>query len=546
MLQLQQNPGNFFKLQGSDVLINAPLDFESFQFAVYVRNVNDVRPEFAQSQYNLNIPEDNGSPPPPNVETFSATATVTITIDDVDNRPPWFQPCKAATVGSSKICLSSGYSGSVNLTEKTEGALPLEPGPVFAIDGDWGRNEQIIYQIMAGNEEDIFAIDKNTGNISMKKPADVPGPVVLTVLALQQQNSDRFSSISVRFDVVLKSLHLPQFQQQQYQGVVLSDSGPSSLVLESQDSDRPLRVQATDADFSDGINPNVRYTVEDEGSSFTVTAEGFVLLTRDVAPGNVSLRIRAVDTTNGEFGTATMSVETLPEAEPELPPPPGGRFRDTDMAALGASLGVLLLLSLLLVGLLLVHMKKGNAAWSKLSEASLFRSMLFRGSGGTKEGVQYTNGGFQNDGDTGSVTSDLPVKVDLALAGVLGAQAGEASREAQASLGARFRGDAVDGGSLAESDPADGEREVKPILTKERRMEEGYKSVWFKEDIDPNAKEEVRIIPDGGERDAEEEEEEEEEEEDEDASVDGEDGEDVSPPPTPSAFQTTEIDDSDL
>lgn len=38
-------------------------------------------------------------------------------------------------------------------------------------------------------------------------------------------------------------------------------------------------------------------------------------------------------------------------------------------------------------------------------------------------------------------------------------------------------------------------------------MDEGYKSVWFKEDIDPNAKEEVVIIPDSRENDSGEEDE---------------------------------------
>lgn len=52
------------------------------------------------------------------------------------------------------------------------------------------------------------------------------------------------------------------------------------------------------------------------------------------------------------------------------------------------------------------------------------------------------------------------------------------------------------------------EKEVKPILTKERRVDEGYKSVWFKEDIDPDAKEEVVIIPDNRENDSDDDEEE--------------------------------------
>lgn len=75
--------------------------------------------------------------------------------------------------------------------------------------------------------------------------------------------------------------------------------------------------------------------------------------------------------------------------------------------------------------------------------------------------------------------------------------------------------------SQAGSDKTDNEKEVKPILTKERRMDEGYKSVWFKEDIDPDAKEEVVIIPDSREDDSEEEDEEQSSSEDIDDNTRG-------------------------
>ncbi|XP_035250850.1 cadherin-related family member 5-like [Anguilla anguilla] len=617
--ELQVNPGNFFRLEEAAVVVNTPLDYETpptdigitiqcthpdqrtlaLQVIIIVKNVNDVAPVFAQSQYALSTPElapvgatvdmveatdvegdllyyymdpeneyftiqavntpvivvkkiadydvvrsvsfkliavDTRTPPPTGVASFSATATVSISITDVDNRPPWFQPCAETTIGSSKICLGSGYRGRVNLTEKTEGVLPLEPGPVFAIDGDRGRNEQIIYRIMGGNEAGIFNLDENTGGITMLKAADVAGPVVLTVLALQFLNSDQFSTTTVTFDVVIRSRNPPQFDKQQYEGFISSDLGPNSLVLEDKSLDKPLRVRARDADFIDGVNPDVRYTVED-GSDFTVTDEGFVLLKTEVSPGTVSIRVQAVDTSNGESGMTTVSIQVLPAAETGLPPVLPGQYHEADMVALGASLAVLVALCLAIIGLLLVRIRKGDTAWRKLTEASLFRSTLARGSGKMKEGVQYTNSGFQNDGDTGSVTSDLPTKADLALDGAglgVGGGARETSPAARAAAAASaLQEDFLpDGASLAGSDRADSEKGVKPILTKERRNEEGYKSVWFKEDIDPNAKEEVRIIPDSGERDADEE----EEEEDEEGSADGE--EDVSPPGTPSALQT--------
>lgn len=84
----------------------------------------------------------------------------------------------------------------------------LEPGPLFARDGDKNRSEQISYRILrgqnrpgegwtseftansrflslpppSGNEGNIFQIDEDTGNITMTKAADIAGPITLTVL----------------------------------------------------------------------------------------------------------------------------------------------------------------------------------------------------------------------------------------------------------------------------------------------------------------------------------------------------------------------------
>lgn len=127
-----------------------------------------------------------------------------------------------------------------------EGPLVLEPGPVFAKDGDKNRSELISYRILrglnrtwtepepeykqnqsikaavilnkldkvpsnfwnsgnvlnilnlsvappawcaddgvflpSGNEGNIFQIDEETGNITMTKAADIVGPITLTVL----------------------------------------------------------------------------------------------------------------------------------------------------------------------------------------------------------------------------------------------------------------------------------------------------------------------------------------------------------------------------
>lgn len=55
---------------------------------------------------------------------------------------------------------------------------------------------------------------------------------------------------------------------------------------------------------------------------------------------------------------------------------PAGEFGIVDMAALGATLGVLLFLCVLVIGLLVYRMRRGNAAWKKIQEASMFRSSV--------------------------------------------------------------------------------------------------------------------------------------------------------------------------
>lgn len=138
---------------------------------------------------------------------------------------------------------------------------------------------------------------------------------------------------------------------------------------------------------------------------------------------------------------------------------------------------------------------------------------LGRGPGGPKDGVQYTNEAFKNDEDTDSTGLPSPTQLSLKVSAPVSIYPALSA----ATLLARLPEDEEEPGT-AEADTADGEKGLKPILTKEMRTEDGYKSVWFKEDIVPDAKEDVRIIPDSGERDAE---------EDEDGSSIGGDEEDA-------------------
>lgn len=136
-------------------------------------------------------------------------------------------------------------------------------------------------------------------------------------------------------------------------------------------------------------------------------------------------------------------------------------------------------------------------------------AQLGQSSGGQKEGIQYTNEAFQKDEDGGSVGSGGPEVGNTTAGGYTPKMEwNHPHKEAPQRSSAPLPPVLPDNTSDNNSDEADDEKDVKPILTKERRVEEGYKSVWFKEDIDPNAKEEVVIIPDSREEESDEEDEE--------------------------------------
>ncbi|KAL7401760.1 hypothetical protein ABVT39_004338 [Epinephelus coioides] len=556
---------NGFKLRSPtipELLVQTPLDYDKVKSVQLILTAQDAPLTPANSR-----------------APFSATTTIMVTIVDVDNRPPWFQPCNKHEIGGVVICQSSGYTTRVVLNEQETGLLPLKPGPLYAIDGD-SINEEITYSFLDGDGGGLFHINPNTGNISMLKPADVLGTIGLTVLAAQRINSHQFATTTVTVSVQVKSLHPPQFQRPQYEGVI---TAVGVMAMDPTNKDEPLRIRATDEDYATtgGLNPYITYYVN--GSDDFSIIEGYLFMTKDLPEGTLSLQVVAMDTSNDQSATAQLSVEvtsglsttslplsttgivattssgeittnskttdvimstsnpssstnndlstTIPSsltsegsisttnpsltsegsvstastAHPHTVTVPSGGYRVEDMAALGASLGVLLFICVVVIVVLALQIQRGKAAWGKIYEASMFQSSLGQGSGSQKEGIQYTNKAFQNDDDGDSVDSGGPAGGRMMAGG--GARdfaLSEAIVKTTVPLHALLRDDT----SQAGSDKADSEKEVKPILTKERRMDDGYKSVWFKEDIDPNAKEEVVIIPDSREDDSEEEDEE--------------------------------------
>ncbi|XP_043099355.1 cadherin-related family member 5 isoform X2 [Puntigrus tetrazona] len=455
---MEPNVNKYFRLETMytpSILVNRILDYDVIQQVKLILYVQDT-------------------PPPPQLgeRSFTASATIIVNIIDIDNRPPWFQPCTRVSSGNAKLCLSLGYKGRVNLTEKQDGALQLQPGPVYARDGDKSRNEEISYKIVRGNDDSIFQIDEKSGNISMLKPADIAGPISLLVLASQVLNRDQFATTSVTIDVMKKSRNAPRFEKDRYEGYVYSTSGPENMVLRDRTSNRPIRVRARDEDFASGINPDIRYEVQ-YSSYVNITTDGFILLKKAVRTDSFAVQLRAVDVSTGEAGTTTLSVIVVPLVGIQSP---DEGYRAGDMALLGFVMAALLVLCLIVIGYLISRVKKGNPDAFK-SEVSIFSSKLR---------------------DTGRSRSRRAELRERRLDAVQAARVRVIPRERQrhcSSCGLQTHTNHSHHSPAVQTRGKANKHKVKSILAKERRKDDRQKTVWFKESED-SSDIEVEIIPD--------------------------------------------------
>ncbi|NXI90342.1 CDHR5 protein, partial [Psophia crepitans] len=182
--------------------------------------------------------------------TNTATATINISIEQADTRSPWFLPCAFINEERS-ICISSPYTGTVNISEMSTEPLILEPGPIYAIDPDQTLNEKILYSIVGGNTDEVFSVDADTGNLTMNKAATSPDSYLLQVMATQVNNIQKYSVVTVEIKVINKSDYAPYFESRIYNGMVFVGVAPRSFVFQAGDSSSPLMITAVDNDFPD-------------------------------------------------------------------------------------------------------------------------------------------------------------------------------------------------------------------------------------------------------------------------------------------------------
>ncbi|NWR60932.1 PCD23 protein, partial [Bucorvus abyssinicus] len=204
--------------------------------------VNLTRTVFGdkQQEYTLHIAaEDCGSPPLTSLLAINLTdrrldsLAVKIVILDINDNSPSFT--------------------SSSLSYVMEG---VEVGflvhRIIAKDPDEGRNGQVTYHILSGNENKAFALDKITGLLTTAQLLDreIQEHYSLTVMALDD-GSPALSATQVLTIIVLDvNDETPIFLKQLYETAVHENQDPGEFVI---------KVEAVDRDA--GLNSLLRYEI---------------------------------------------------------------------------------------------------------------------------------------------------------------------------------------------------------------------------------------------------------------------------------------------
>ncbi|XP_069910421.1 cadherin-related family member 5 isoform X5 [Oryctolagus cuniculus] len=429
--------GHFFSLAGANhpaLRLDRTLDFDRWSEMTFRLLVRDTQ-------------QENELP------SHTATATLILKVLPADLRPPWFLPC---SYSDGHVCIQAQYQGAVPTGHTLPGPLTLRPGPIYAEDGDSAIGQPIIYSLLGGNQGGVFAIDANSGHLTMA--SSIPSPTTFVLLVKgEQADLARYSVTQVTVEARAATGSPPRFPQSLYQGTVVPGSGAGTVVRDAVSPAQPLRIQAQDPDFPD-FNSAITYRVTN-CSEFQM--EGETMLTTTQLP-HASVFYAEVEATNTVTTATATTVAEIRVSEQEAPStgaPVGGgqRFSVVDMAVLGGVLGALLLLALL--GLVFLAHKLYGPWFKRCSD-----KVLEPAPSGFDNQTFLPGPDDANRAPTPSPGPEPPPAVPPSP---------EPSEHAPGSPAA----------TRAQGSP----EAVRSILTKERRPEGGYKAVWFGEDIGAEA-----------------------------------------------------------
>lgn len=246
-----------FQATDADIGSNAVVTFELANSTDLPFSMNQMTGEVSLRQaldyeavMSYEIPiiaMDGGSQP------LFSTALLVINVSDLNDNPPIFS--------------QDSYFVSIPENE-TIGLSVLQ---VVAADMDSGTNAVVTYQILAGNQEGTFAIDNNTGVITLESGVDFERQVqyVLTLSATNSQAEPPLVSTAVvRINISELNEHVPIFSRGTYQATLMENAPAGTSVA---------RLEATDRDVGSSGEISFQIIAGNIGSAFEITSAGDLL-----------------------------------------------------------------------------------------------------------------------------------------------------------------------------------------------------------------------------------------------------------------------------
>ncbi|XP_062239012.1 cadherin-related family member 5 isoform X1 [Platichthys flesus] len=261
-------------------------------------------------------------------DKFNSSSHLSVNIEDGDDQYPHFLPCSPVAPGVP-ICINPAYT--TNITHRTQDVvLEFSPGPIRAVDGDRGINMSLIYSILSGDNQGRFEINNTTGELRLTRAVDgrrLTPNFTLKVMVCQVDDRLKYSVAFVVVRVLNENKFPPVFNRTTFKGFIIQSSSPISIV--STYGNQVLQVQVSDRDFSDGLNPNIRYSLHPLSDLYHVTQMG-ILIARTYQLHDFDrhiLQVVARDEESGEEVSASVDIEVLQRGQ-EVP---HGAFTEQQM-----------------------------------------------------------------------------------------------------------------------------------------------------------------------------------------------------------------------
>uniref|UniRef100_T1IXK6 Cadherin domain-containing protein n=1 Tax=Strigamia maritima TaxID=126957 RepID=T1IXK6_STRMM len=234
---------------------------------------------------------DDGQPKP-----LSSTAEVTVHVKEANNHPPVFtQPV---------------YEASVAEKDSTNRVV----AKVSARDED-PLNNQVTYSIAEGNEDDVFVIEPQTGEIRVnpehvqRLDFDVKSAFTLVVEAKDSHERPRVGVAMVQITVDDVNDHPPKFTQNAYHSAVRENLADAFCFLQVK------------ADSGDSVD-RVRYSLVGAAHAFAVDgASGQVCAVKSLdreTQAQYTLTVKATDDKFNSFATVNVEVVDENDNAPEF------------------------------------------------------------------------------------------------------------------------------------------------------------------------------------------------------------------------------------